>query len=63
MIDILLSFARNGLLAVGSGLVTNGWVDNAELQTLVGAAVILISVAWKLVVRWRRSRASSGSTG
>ena len=56
MIEILLSLARNALLAVGSGLVTNGWVDDAQLQTLVGAAVILISVAWKLIERWRKSR-------
>ena len=58
MLDIVLSFVRNTLLAVGSGLVTNGWVNSTELETLAGAAVILISVGWKVIERWRKTKAA-----
>ena len=47
----IASIIRNALLALGSGIVANGLVSNTELDTLVGAALVLVSVIWKLIVR------------
>ena len=59
MLDIILSLVRNALLAVGAGLVTNGYTSSTELETLVGAVVILVSLAWKLILKWKASKTTS----
>ena len=42
---------RHLLTFAGGWLVTKGYVDEATMQTVVGAAVTLIGAAWSFMVK------------
>lgn len=42
--QLIQSYLRNGLLSLGAVLVTNGVLTSAELNTVVGAIIVIISV-------------------
>jgi peptidoglycan hydrolase-like protein with peptidoglycan-binding domain len=42
--QLIQGYLRNGLISLGSVLVTNGVLTSAELNTVVGALMIVISV-------------------
>lgn len=46
-----VSLLRQVMLAAGGGLVTAGFVDDATLQTMVGALAILIASGWAIYTR------------
>lgn len=42
----LLSAVRSLLITAGSVLVTKGYVDDATLQAIIGAIMVLVPVLW-----------------
>lgn len=48
MNDNLQSIARAVLTSLGGGLVTAGYVDATQWQTIVGAIIALVSVGWSV---------------
>jgi hypothetical protein len=44
---------RHILTTVGGALVTNGYVTDAQLETLVGAVVVLAGVTWSVIQKKR----------
>lgn len=49
MNPMLLGLVRHVLTMAGAGLVTAGYLDEASMQTAVGAVVALIGVAWSAI--------------
>lgn len=43
---LLKKFIRQGLLAVGGGLVANGSISDGQVDAVAGALAILVSVGW-----------------
>ena len=50
------SIARNILLMLGSLIAQNGWMTEAEWQTVVGAIIIIGVAIWKQVIAVIRKR-------
>jgi len=50
------SIARNILLMLGSLIAQNGWMTEAEWQTVVGAIIIIGVAIWKQIVAVLRKR-------
>ena len=51
--ESLWGIVRHILTTVGGALVTSGYVSEAQLETLVGAVVILAGVAWSVIQKKR----------
>lgn len=47
----VMSIVRQMMLFGGGLLVTKGWVDDTNLQLLVGAAITIISSVWAIYTR------------
>lgn len=47
----ITTFVRQILLALGSGLVTKGYVDSATLTAIVGGVIAVGTAVWGLYVR------------
>lgn len=54
----LLSAVRSLLIVAGTILVTKGIVDDATMQSLVGALTTIITVAWGM---WDKKRAEQAA--
>ena len=50
--DMIWQIVRYLLVAGGSWLTTKGYVDDASVQSTVGALGTLFGVAWGLYVKW-----------
>lgn len=46
---IIEKVIRHGLGAVGTYLMTNGYLDMAQWDQAIGAIVLLVSLAWSIV--------------
>lgn len=44
--QVILSVIRSLLIAAGSGLVTQGYLDDTGLNALVGAAMVALPILW-----------------
>lgn len=53
--DAWLSIIRNVLLAGGAILASQGVIQSSEIEGIVGAIILLISVVWKIVERRKRT--------
>lgn len=51
---------RHVLTALGGGIVASGYLDEALLQTAIGALITLGGVAWSV---WEKARAKRKSEG
>jgi hypothetical protein len=47
-----MGLIRHGLTVAGGVLVTQGYADVAQVETLVGAGVIVIGIAWSVWAKW-----------
>ncbi len=50
------SIVRNVLLMLGTWIAQNGWLTEAEWQTVVGAIIIVGVAVWKAIVARLRKR-------
>lgn len=48
-----LSALRSLLIAIGSGLVAKGYLDDATMNQVVGAAMVLAPIAWGIFDKYR----------
>ena len=46
---MIQTIIRQILIAAGSALVTKGVIDSAQLEAIVGGAIVVIAVAWRYV--------------
>lgn len=44
--DVILGLVRHLLGAGGAALATNGWIDAAQSEQLVGAVLTIAAIAW-----------------
>lgn len=44
--DVILGLVRHLLGAGGAALATNGWIDAAQSEQLVGALLAIGAIAW-----------------
>ncbi|MBI4291339.1 MAG: hypothetical protein HY661_07670 [Betaproteobacteria bacterium] len=52
----VLSAIRSILIAIGSSWVTKGYVDSATVDSLIGAAMIIVPVIWGVWDKYRAER-------
>lgn len=50
------SIVRNVLLMLGTWIAQNGWLTEAEWQTVVGAIIIIGVAIWKAIIARLRKR-------
>lgn len=55
-IEFVKAVVRHGISIFGGGLVSRGMLDQSELETLTGGAVVLVSVGWSLFRKWSRAK-------
>ena len=60
--DQIGGVVRAILIFAGGWLVTQGWVDNATMQTIVGAVVTVITTLWSLYTN-RAAKVVNTTTG
>ncbi len=46
--EYLTAIVRHTLTAVGGFAMSKGWVDNATVETVIGAVLTLVGVGWSL---------------
>lgn len=49
MKDIILGLVRHGVTTMGGVLVTAGYVDESGIQTLAGAAAVLVGAGLSVI--------------
>lgn len=58
--EIIGSIIRSLLTSFGGVLVTSGYINSDQLNSLSGAAVILVTLAWSI---WQKTRAEAKIEG
>lgn len=59
MNDTISGIIRAVLAALGGILVTKGYLDDATLQTLIGALLPLIAVVWSIIAKQNATTATN----
>lgn len=55
---IVTPLVRYGLIALGGGLISKGYIDAEQINALAGAVVTIATTAWMIVVK---SKATKGA--
>lgn len=50
--DNVWMLVRSLLIAFGSSLITQGYLNDAQFQALLGAAFVLFTLGWQQYVKW-----------
>ena len=60
--DDIQGLVRHLLTTLGGGLVANGYMTNADLQTAIGAVIALAGFAWSLYQKSQHRKALAAAT-
>ncbi len=60
--ETILALIRHGLTAFGGLLVSSGLAAEGDIETVAGAAVVIIGFSWSLWRKWdRKNKTGSAS--
>ena len=55
-VEFIKAVVRHGISIFGGGLVSRGLIEQSDLETLTGGAVVLVSVGWSMYRKWSRAK-------
>lgn len=57
--DMVIQLIRYALLTAGPAIAQHGWATDAQWESVVGAAITIITWAWGVYVKWNTTSVPS----
>jgi len=54
--EIIGSVLRSIIIAIGGGFITNGYLDQSQLDTIAGGAAVAVGLAWSIIQKLRAAK-------
>lgn len=63
--DTIMALVRHALTVGGGALVTGGYINDGQLQTVIGGVIVVAGVVWSLIQKRQQKAAvaAAASTG
>lgn len=55
MPELIGGIARTLLATAGGSLIAKGYINNADIDSLVGAVTVLVTLGWSMIQKYRAS--------
>lgn len=54
--EIIGSVLRSIIIAIGGGFITNGYIDESQLNTIAGGIAVAVGLGWSILQKIRSKK-------